>query len=404
MADRNAMTTRAAYRPMLARQPILDPDHQVLGYELLYRSPGGAPRPSGAVMTARVLLDWFTAIAAPLGDVPIWVNFPAIMLVDAELIRTFPADRMVVEVLESVMVNDRIVEAVAGLRDDGFQIALDDWLPGDHRGALLELADWVKLDVLSLSAQQIGSEVAMLKAAGARVLGEKVETWEHYERCAEGGCDAFQGFYFATPQVEAGAPLPGPVMSTIQIISEINKEDWSVDRLVALIRPEPALATRVLRLANATYLGARNPADSIQEAVMRLGATTIKRWMVVASMADANQGSTELTRLAVTRARLTELLARESTPEVADAAFTAGMLSAVPAMLGTSIEHLLEQVAVSDELAAAVTSYAGPIGEKLEAAEQIEHFGGSPLTESDVDLPALYLEATRWADEVIGQL
>lgn len=397
------MTTQAAYRPMLARQPILDASDHLLGYELLYRGPGG-DRPSGPVMTARVLLDWFTAVAEPLGAVPIWVNFPATMLIDTELIATFPPERMVVEVLESVEVDERLTEAIGRLRADGYQIALDDWLPGDHRGPLLELADWVKLDVLNLSAEQIHTEVAALRRSGVRILAEKVETWEHYQRCPAGGCDAYQGFYFATPQVQAGAPIPGPVLSTIQIVSEINKDDWSIDKLVSMIRPEPALVTRVLRLANATYLGAKAPADSIQEAVMRLGATTIRRWMIVAAMADANRGSAELTRLAVTRARLTELLARESSPEVADAAFTAGMLSAVPAMLSTSLDELLEQVAVSDELAEAVTGHTGPIGERLDAAEQIEHFGGSPLTETDVDLPAVYLEAIRWADEVIGKL
>ncbi len=398
------MVTQAAYRPMLARQPILGVDDRVRGYELLYRSPAGVSRPSGAVMTARVLLEWFTAIAEPLGELPIWVNFPATMLIDPELIRTFPSDRIVVEVLESVMVNDRIREAIAGLKKDGYQIALDDWLPGDHRGGLLDLADSVKLDVLNLSTQQIRAEVSMLKGFGVQVVGEKVESWEHHQRCIEGGCDALQGFYYATPQIEAGAPIPGPVMSTIQMISEINKEDWSIDRLVEMIRPEPALATRVLRLANSTYLGARTPADSIQEAVMRLGASTIRRWLVVCAMADANQGSAELTRLAITRARLTELLVERSDPEISDAAFTAGMLSAVPAMLGTSIDALLEQVAVSEELASAVTRYQGTIGTKLEAAQQIEHFACSPLTESDVDLPELYLEASKWADEVVGGL
>ncbi len=398
------MVTQAAYRPMLARQPILGADDRLRGYELLYRSPAGASRPSGAVMTARVLLDWFTAIAEPLGDVPIWINFPATLLVDPELIRTFPSDQMVVEVLESVMVNDRICHAIEVLKNDGYKIALDDWLPGDHRSGLLDLADSVKLDVLTLSARQISEEVDMLKRFDVEVVGEKVETWEHHERCMEAGCDAFQGFFFATPQIEVGSAIPGPVISTLQIISEVNKEDWSVERLVELIRPEPFLATRVLRLANAIYLGSRTPTDSIREAVMRLGATTIIRWLVVFAMADANQGSSELTRLAITRARLTELLVERGSPDSSDAAFTAGMLSSVPAMLGTSIEALLDQVAVSDELASAVTHYEGTIGSKLEAAEQIESFAGSPLAESDVDLPELYLEASRWADEIVGGL
>ncbi|HDH03447.1 MAG TPA: HDOD domain-containing protein [Actinobacteria bacterium] len=402
--DRWSMVTQAAYRPMLARQPILDVDDRLRGYELLYRSPAGVSRPSGAAMTARVLLDWFTAISEPLGDVPIWINFPAALLVDPDLVRTFPADQMVVEVLESVMVNDRIYEAVAGLKKDGYKIALDDWLPGDHRGELLELADSVKLDVLNLSARDIFREVAMLKGFDVEVVAEKVETWEHHQRCIEAGCDSFQGFYLATPQIKVGAMIPSPVLSSIQIISEISKEDWSVERLVNLIRPEPSLTTRILRLANATYLGARTPADSIREAVMRLGANSIVRWLVIFAMADANQGSSELTRLAITRARLTELLVERASPDSSDAAFTAGMLSAVPAMLGTSIDALVEQVAVSDELASAITSYEGTIGAKLEVAEQIENFAGSPVTESDVDLPELYLEASKWADEVVGNL
>ncbi|GMA89318.1 hypothetical protein GCM10025868_45680 [Angustibacter aerolatus] len=54
------------------------------------------------------------------------------------------------EVLEGVDVDDRLVERLQVLRGQGYDLALDDFEPGSGADRLIPLAGFVKLDVTAL--------------------------------------------------------------------------------------------------------------------------------------------------------------------------------------------------------------------------------------------------------------
>ena len=93
----------------VGRQPIVDRDGEVVGYELLYRSTTpGSPLPSGEQMTAEVVLGALTiGVSQLVGDKVIFCNAERGVLT-GETPVTLPAQRTVIEVLETVRCAGRV--------------------------------------------------------------------------------------------------------------------------------------------------------------------------------------------------------------------------------------------------------------------------------------------------------
>src|SRR5262245_44438656 len=106
-----------------------------------------------------------------------------------------PADRCVVEVLETVEIDDRVAAGVRHLKQLGYRIALDDFLLDGPLVPLLPLADFVKLDCRALGEARLRDHVRALRPYGARLLAEKIESEIEFERCRKLGCELFQGYY-----------------------------------------------------------------------------------------------------------------------------------------------------------------------------------------------------------------
>ena len=90
---------------------------------------------------------------------------------------------MVLEILETVILNDACLKGVHVLRERGFRLALDDFVDTTSFDAVLPLVDIVKIDVLALPQNQWATQIARLREHDCRILAEKVETRKHLRNC-----------------------------------------------------------------------------------------------------------------------------------------------------------------------------------------------------------------------------
>ncbi|MFM0210016.1 EAL domain-containing protein [Paraburkholderia sediminicola] len=132
-------------------------------------------------------------------------------VVDATLKRLeLTPHRIVLEVLESPNGKlKQLVEGIAGFRQQGFLIALDDFGVGHSNiDRVWQLQpDIVKLDRSVVEQAALGSRrarllaklVSLLRETGALVLVEGVETQDQALLALECDADLVQGFYFGRP-------------------------------------------------------------------------------------------------------------------------------------------------------------------------------------------------------------
>ena len=85
-------------------------------------------------------------------------------------------------------------------------------------------------------------------------------------------------------RVERTANLPSLPAVVCKIIAAVDDPNACVNRLNELIVQEPALATRMLRLANSAYFGRRNGIVSLPQCALVLGFNTIRSLALSASV------------------------------------------------------------------------------------------------------------------------
>src|SRR4051812_1807092 len=204
------------------RQPVFSRHGDVHGDELLFRGAAGAVDADerGAYATSRVLITAFTEIGIePLcGRGLCFVNLTREFLV-GDLPLPFDAEQVVLEILETVEIDDEVVAAVAELVRLGYRIALDDYVFGLGHEPLLELAAYVKIDVLETPPDALATTVERCrKYAGVKLVAERLETPEQLDRARALGFDYFQGYILGRPQVVSAAALSPSRLARVELL------------------------------------------------------------------------------------------------------------------------------------------------------------------------------------------
>jgi len=78
-------------------------------------------------------------------------------------------------------------------------------------------------------------------------------------------------------ELKASGQLPSPKGVALAVIELIRREDVTMPEVARVVQSDPALAGRVLKLANSAHAGMRRPIASISEAVSVLGFPTLRQ-------------------------------------------------------------------------------------------------------------------------------
>ncbi|MCY0094482.1 putative bifunctional diguanylate cyclase/phosphodiesterase [Hoeflea ulvae] len=124
----------------------------------------------------------------------------------------FPAERLTLEVTESVMMSEPELAAriLNGLKELGISIALDDFGTGYSALSYLRQFDWDELKIDKSFVDDLGhdprclsiieSVVDLATELGMKVVAEGVETADQHEILRKSGCHIAQGYLFGRPQ------------------------------------------------------------------------------------------------------------------------------------------------------------------------------------------------------------
>jgi len=395
---------------LVARQPIFGRNNELVAYELLFRagsSDDHAVIPSPAVATAAVAVQSILDIGLDdlVGAAPAWINVPREALVAGQF-HFLPADRVVVEVLEDVEADAEVLRALKDARGSGYRIALDDFVLNERTRELVDLADFVKVDVLGRSVEDVVLTHATLARKGLKILAEKIESHEVHAAALRAGYDHFQGYYFARPESVRGRRMPTDRNALLRLLAEIQDPATTLERIEELVAADLGLTVRVLRYVNSAFLGMRERVDSLRHAILMLGLQRLRDCVSMLILAGLGEKPAELVTLALVRARMCEILG-ESVGTESHRHFSAGLLSLLDAFLDQPIGQVVERIGLAPDLRDALLRREGVLGESLRIAEASERAAWHEIDASRWSMGAVrdaYLEALRWSGRVQSSL
>jgi len=399
---------------LLARQPILDRDLEVVAYDLQYRAPdrepGAGPEagPDPDAAARRVISEVFSQAGLDrlVGVRPAVIQVGPALLRD-ELRLALPPGRVLLELTETPVVDTALVEAVAGLARRGHRFALGDFYYTDPWEPVLRMADAVMLDVEHLNRFQIERQVAALEDYPVLRVATGVATPERHRLCRDLGFDAFQGAFLCAPEPVPGRAVPTAKLAVLRLMADLADPEIDADRLEARIGADAALSYRLLRFINAPFFPLVRKVESIHQAVVLLGLEGVRQWATLISLAGLSDKPHALLVTAMVRARMAEALARAVDAPHPGLHFTTGLFSVLGAMVDRPLEEVIAALPLRDEIPDALLHGAGPAGPTLACVLAYEKADFGRVASSEAGPAAArdaYVEAVAWADATAAAL
>lgn len=397
-----------------ARQPILDRDKNLFAYELLFRDSldNVFPEVDANEATSKLIenqlnvgIDDFT------GNKPAFINFTL-----ETLLKKYPTmlhqEHVVVEILETVQPGKKLLNECRLLKEAGYTIALDDYVHEPVWRHFYPYVDIIKVDFMETSYEQmLEIKQAIVDFPQIKLLAEKVETNEEFEKALELGFVYFQGYFFSKPEIVQSRSLSPAQLTLAELLFETSKKDFDISKITKVFERDVGLAYKLLRYANSPIFKRRTDIANIKQALMVLGVVELKKFLSILFAAQVGTDKpVELTRLSMTRARFCELLAQAAETDMSTA-FLTGMLSLIDAMLDQPIGAVMDKLPLSDEIKLALTDKQGTLAQYVAIIKQLEKGKWSQaeqlattLTLCGDKLPEIYQDATEWANVQMAAL
>ncbi|MDO9283226.1 MAG: EAL domain-containing protein [Methylotenera sp.] len=361
----------------IGRQPILDVKEHIIGYELLFRHSAealSAVFEDDIKACSNVLTNTLGDMDAQwlLGDKFAFINVNESMLM-SEFLELMPPQRTVLEVLKEVVATDLIIERCQALRELGFKIALDN--PQSHAGLqpLIEYADYIKIDTLSITVTEAEKAFHQYYSPSIKFVAEKIETHEQFETYKKIGFQRFQGYFFAHPETFTAKVINPSFDSVLNLLNMVSQDEDNA-KIETGFKRDAALSFKLLRYINSVGFGLSCEIQSIKHALTILGTKQLYRWLTLL-MVTAGENSTPpaLMKTSITRGRLSELLG-ESYFEKHDRdnLFIVGVFSLLDAILKMPMEDILEKIQLPETVAEALLTRGGIYGPFLQLTEACE--------------------------------
>ncbi|MDZ7869000.1 MAG: HDOD domain-containing protein [Rheinheimera sp.] len=399
-----------------ARQPILDREKNLYAYELLFRDglANVFPDIDGDEATSKMIagsqfnfgLDDF------LGDKPGFINFTLDTLVK-KFPSMLPKEQVVVEILETVQPGKKLLAEVQQLKEEGYIIALDDYIHQPVWRHFYPFIDIIKIDFRSTDAATIDQILlAVAPFPHIKLLAEKVETNAEFQNALDMGFSYFQGYFFSKPEMLQSKALSPAQMTLAELLYETSKSEMDLAQITSIFERDVNLSYKLLRYTNSAVFKRRSEIETIKQALVVLGQTELKKFLSVLFTAQvSSEKPAELMRLAMTRAKFAEGIASLHRQTDTAKAFLTGMMSLMDAILDEPMSSVLTKLPLSKDIKDALVGEPGLLSEYLalvkcyERAEwQDANLAIARLKLEPKVLPDKYHEAVQWANEQMRAL
>ncbi|MDD5229069.1 MAG: HDOD domain-containing protein [Methylococcales bacterium] len=394
---------------IIGRQQIFDRDSKIYAYELFFRGNNldlfdnhEATQATHSVITDSILEIGLNNI---VGEHKAFINFTTQNILEKTPL-DLPKNRIVIEVLENVKIDLRVIYNLREMSQQGYLIALDDFIFTEEWRPLVEFADIIKLDVLEMGENRVREAIAQLKPYNAKILAEKVETSHEYTYLLESGCDYFQGFFFNKPNLVTGKRIELNQLATLRLLTIANDPNIEFDELAKEISQNLCLSYKILCYINSSFYPTSIKVRSISQAIVYLGLNELKRWISLVVLSSLSTKPSFIIQNSLIRGKMCELLAKleKKNTEKHSEFFLIGILSSLDSILDISLEKAIEQLPLNDCIKDAILYHKGLGGEALSCVLNYELGNFDDITFSNVTLSAIgeaYIESLSWATKVV---
>jgi len=407
LLEKMAVSMNTSLKTLLASQPIYTAERDLFGFELLFRHAENlsASEFGDDLATSDVLLNLCTGISEHFEffSRPMFINLSENFL-NSDAFLPLPPEGTVIDLPRSIKIDADMISAIKKRKEQGFSFALDNFGFESRYQPLLELVDYIKVDVLHECVGKLAVKLAEYQQYQVKWAALRVEKEKQFLDYSDLGFELFQGYFLARPLPVEGHKIRANLHNSIGTINAVNQPDIGIDELTDIVSKDPALAAQILKIVNSPACSLIRTISSIKDAVNYLGLIQVRKWAIMMAMLNDSQTSPGAMRLILTRAKACENYATTSPFANPDHAFLVGLLSGIQLLFGVKNDIFIEKIRLQSDIETAVLTHGGILGQILNEVLRTERSImvklSAPPPNCD-ELYSSYSAATNWSEKVL---
>lgn len=373
-----ALATGTPAGTLIARQAIVNTMGKVIGHELFNRSRSHSAHTAASDMMLALTALSHVGLEELMGDTLIFVNCTHESLGEGHLALLDPA-KVILEVpplghTAAEEVRTRL-PTLTMLHERGFRLAFSHTVLESAYAPWLPLADYIKLDLSVLPADQVTVLTKFaLRETSAKLIAEKIETAAQLELLTSLGVGLFQGYWLSRPQL-VQAKLLLPEQASIDQLSHLLRASASHHDLAQWVMQDAVLTFNLLRLLVTSGVCPVQGPTSIEHAITLLGRHRIACWIgLLQTFHMASESTPTTARTALLHGRFMQLItqAQHLPQAVSDQAFLVGVISQLGQLLDISSASVISLLQLPSVVTSAVLDNTGYLGALLSLARSSE--------------------------------
>ncbi len=369
----------------LARQPILNANQEIIAYELLYRdSETSALYANERHATAALLVNVLNqaGLHNVVGDCLAFVNIDDRFL-RHEIIDTIPPKTFIFEITSSTTLDDLTVERIEVLHKKGYVFCLDaaEFKHLDQNKKVFNYLSYCKIDSNKLDPARIGEIVKLLHTYRIQAIATKLEDANLYEKYKKSGFDAFQGYYFAKPNIIHDKRLDTDKISLFKLC-DLLQSGGDMGEIVEAFKNSPGLTLQLLRFMNSASFHFNNRISSIHQVITLLGRNALVQWLMLLLYAKPLSSELDFGNPLILMVkqrtdlmgRLLKMIKSKSTQREEGEAYFVGIFSLMEALFRVPLKSIISEFNLDESVTEALVNKKGELGELYTVVLAIENF------------------------------
>lgn len=368
----------------LARQPIVDANEQIFGYEFFYRDEEGIcsiedPRHA----TSSVLVNLLNQIgtAASFGNALAFINTDGPLFL-TDIIRTLPKEKFIFELSCTMKHTGQIHEAIRYYHSLGYRFALDNasFHPQyiESFAPLFAYMDFAKFDVNQTDIEQLNFHPNPF--GKMKLIAQRIEFYELLEAYKLVNFDYFQGFYFAKSHLITHTRVD-PKNADVLSLFSLLQTDASLEEIYTSFKRHSALSLQLIQFLASTQAQYLESASSIKEMIERMGKNALMQWLLLIIYSKSGTGATDAindyTLFSQKRVdlilQLLALTSKNPSEQQIESARLIALYSLLEGVMNLPMEEIVRLLNPKDEIKDALLVHSGLFGRIYAAALKLEN-------------------------------
>ena len=374
----------------LSAQPIFDRQQQRYAVELLYRDASvvtalqsvlASPDAGLVQMFCRGINDYVSQFRNP-----VFFSVSSDMLLTLAQL-PLDAANIVIELSERKAVSGNVIQAIRHCKRQGYRFALDDIDYHASKQPLMELADYIKINIQSSNLADISRYQQQYSRAGLTWLAECVETEAQFQTFKALGFELFQGYFLPERLSVANKNIEPSVLKLAQLIGCLFADEPDINLLTSLLSDEPTIVIGMLSIANSPLYRKTREVSSVKEMTTRLGLALMRKWVLMYAVLGTTSSASAMTVL--TRAYTAQYIAEhwQLDAKQCQQYFLAALISGTDLLFGIQSELFLPFLNVNTNIDEAISKNTGPMANALTIIQTLERGLTLKIPATDSELP-----------------